>query len=238
MKRNISQKIICALDTSNFLVAQKITRKLRNHLGGIKVGKEFFTAHGPDGIKKISKEGLPIFLDLKFHDIPNTVAKAISNIVRLKPSMITIHATGGAEMIKAAVRANKIIAKKNNIKRPYILAVTVLTSLDKSDMVSLGSEKNIQTLTLRLAKLAKRNGADGIICSPKELKILRFKLGKNFKIVVPGIRPNRKKNDDQKRTMTPKQALDLGADYVVIGRPITESDNPVLAVKRIINECM
>jgi len=238
MKRNISQKIICALDTSNFLVAQKITRKLRNHLGGIKVGKEFFTAHGPDGIKKISKEGLPIFLDLKFHDIPNTVAKAISNIVRLKPSMITIHATGGAEMIKAAVRANKIIAKKNNIKRPYILAVTVLTSLDKSDMVSLGSEKNIQTLTLRLAKLAKRNGADGIICSPKELKILRFKLGKNFKIVVPGIRPNRKKNDDQKRTMTPKQALDLGADYVVIGRPITESDNPVLAVKKIINECM
>lgn len=238
MKRNISQKIICALDTSNFLVAQKITRKLRNHLGGIKVGKEFFTAHGPEGIKKISKEGLPIFLDLKFHDIPNTVAKAISNIVRLKPSMITIHATGGAEMIKAAVRANKIIAKKNNIKRPYILAVTVLTSLDKSDMVSLGSEKNIQTLTLRLAKLAKRNGADGIICSPKELKILRFKLGKNFKIVVPGIRPNRKKNDDQKRTMTPKQALDLGADYVVIGRPITESDNPVLAVKKIINECM
>ena len=238
MKRNISQKIICALDTSNFLVAQKITRKLRNHLGGIKVGKEFFTAHGPEGIKKISKEGLPIFLDLKFHDIPNTVAKAISNIVRLKPSMITIHATGGAEMIKAAVKANKIIAKKNNIKRPYILAVTVLTSLDKSDMVSLGSEKNIQTLTLRLAKLAKRNGADGIICSPKELKILRFKLGKNFKIVVPGIRPNRKKNDDQKRTMTPKQALDLGADYVVIGRPITESDNPVLAVKRIINECM
>ena len=238
MKRNISQKIICALDTSNFLVAQKITRKLRNHLGGIKVGKEFFTAHGPDGIKKISKEGLPIFLDLKFHDIPNTVAKAISNIVRLKPSMITIHATGGAEMIKAAVKANKIIAKKNNIKRPYILAVTVLTSLDKSDMVSLGSEKNIQTLTLRLAKLAKRNGADGIICSPKELKILRFKLGKNFKIVVPGIRPNRKKNDDQKRTMTPKQALDLGADYVVIGRPITESDNPVLAVKKIINECM
>ncbi|MED5339765.1 MAG: orotidine-5'-phosphate decarboxylase [Pseudomonadota bacterium] len=238
MKRNISQKIICALDTSNFLVAQKITRKLRNHLGGIKVGKEFFTAHGPDGIKKISKEGLPIFLDLKFHDIPNTVAKAISNIVRLKPSMITIHATGGAEMIKAAVRANKIIAKKNNIKRPYILAVTVLTSLDKSDMVSLGSEKNIQTLTLRLAKLAKRNGADGIICSPKELKILRFKLGKNFKIVVPGIRTNRKKNDDQKRTMTPKQALDLGADYVVIGRPITESDNPVLAVKKIINECM
>ncbi|MEE3260618.1 MAG: orotidine-5'-phosphate decarboxylase [Pseudomonadota bacterium] len=238
MKRNISQKIICALDTSNFLVAQKITRKLRNHLGGIKVGKEFFTAHGPDGIKKISKEGLPIFLDLKFHDIPNTVAKAISNIVRLKPSMITIHATGGAEMIKAAVSANKIIAKKNNIKRPYILAVTVLTSLDKSDMVSLGSEKNIQTLTLRLAKLAKRNGADGIICSPKELKILRFKLGKNFKIVVPGIRPNRKKNDDQKRTMTPKQALDLGADYVVIGRPITESDNPLLAVKKIINECM
>ncbi|MEC7835336.1 MAG: orotidine-5'-phosphate decarboxylase [Pseudomonadota bacterium] len=238
MKRNISQKIICALDTSNFLVAQKITRKLRNHLGGIKVGKEFFTAHGPDGIKKISKEGLPIFLDLKFHDIPNTVAKAISNIVRLKPSMITIHATGGAEMIKAAVRANKIIAKKNNIKRPYILAVTVLTSLDKSDMVSLGSEKNIQTLTLRLAKLAKRNGADGIICSPKELKILRFKLGKNFKIVVPGIRPNRKKNDDQKRTMTPKQALDLGADFVVIGRPITESDNPLLAVKKIINECM
>ena len=198
MKRNISQKIICALDTSNFLVAQKITRKLRNHLGGIKVGKEFFTAHGPEGIKKISKEGLPIFLDLKFHDIPNTVAKAISNIVRLKPSMTTIHATGGAEMIKAAVKANKIIAKKNNIKRPYILAVTVLTSLDKSDMVSLGSEKNIQTLTLRLAKLAKRNGADGIICSPKELKILRFKLGKNFKIVVPGIRPNRKKNDDQK----------------------------------------
>ena len=238
MKRNISQKIICALDTSNFLVAQKITRKLRNHLGGIKVGKEFFTAHGPDGIKKISKEGLPIFLDLKFHDIPNTVAKAISNIVRLKPSMTTIHATGGAEMIKAAVKANKIIAKKNNIKRPYILAVTVLTSLDKSDMVSLGSEKNIQTLTLRLAKLAKRNGADGIICSPKELKILRFKLGKNFKIVVPGIRPNRKKNDDQKRTMTPKQALDLGADYVVIGRPITESDNPLLAVKKIINECM
>ena len=238
MKRNISQKIICALDTSNFLVAQKITRKLRNHLGGIKVGKEFFTAHGPEGIKTISKEGLPIFLDLKFHDIPNTVAKAISNIVRLKPSMTTIHATGGAEMIKAAVKANKIIAKKNNIKRPYILAVTVLTSLDKSDMISLGSEQNIQTLTLRLAKLAKRNGADGIICSPKELKILRFKLGKNFKIVVPGIRPNRKKNDDQKRTMTPKQALDLGADYVVIGRPITESDNPLLAVKKIINECM
>ena len=219
------------------MIAKRISKRLKNSLGAIKIGKEFFTAHGPKGVKEIRKAGMPIFLDLKFHDIPNTVASAISNAVSLKPTMITIHATGGAKMIKAAVKANQVAAKKYNIKRPDILAVTILTSLDNNDMLSIGLGGGIKTLTLKLAKLAKKNGADGIICSPQELKILRSKLGKNFKIVVPGIRPKWTKRNDQKRTMTPKQALSLGADYIVIGRPITKAVNPSLTVKKIIKEC-
>jgi len=229
---NWSKKIFVALDTVDLSRATEIVLKLKDNIGGVKIGKEFFTAFGPVGVKTISEMGVPIFLDLKWHDIPHTVAGAVRASLALRPAMINVHASGGAKMIRAAADA----ADKAGNERPLVLAVTILTSLDKRDLNDIGFDQDLELQVLRLAGLAKENGADGVVCSPHEVQAIRSMLGPEFKLVVPGIRPSWANSNDQKRFTSPKEAIEHGADYLVIGRPITESRVPLTMVNRITQE--
>jgi orotidine-5'-phosphate decarboxylase len=224
--------IFCAVDTPNIEKAEKLVDSLKESVGGIKLGLEFFMATGPEGYRKIAKKGLSIFLDLKLHDIPNTVAGAISSLLPLKPSFITVHASGGPAMLRAASDA----AAKAGVDRPKLLAVTVLTSLDKDDLTKVGQGADVAAQVVRLAEVAKDSGIDGVICAPAEIPALRKALGKDFILMVPGIRPDWASSDDQKRAMTPKEAHEAGASYLVIGRPITKAEDPAAAAKRILAE--
>lgn len=226
-----SKRIFVALDTTNLDFALNLSRDLRGLIGGVKIGKEFFTALGPEGVRAVADLGVPIFLDLKFHDIPATVASAIRAANLLKPFMLNVHAAGGIEMLKAAINA-----VGNGPERPLILAVTVLTSLGDDDMSSIGIESSSESQVLRLAKLAKDQNIDGVVCSAHEAAALRRALGPDFLLVVPGIRPSWAAINDQKRIITPADAIDLGIDYLVIGRPITDAVNPIDATRRIIDE--
>ena len=227
----LSKKIFVALDTTNLDFALNLSKNLVGLVGGVKIGKEFFTALGPDGVRAVASIGMPVFLDLKFHDIPATVAGAISAALLLEPFMINVHAAGGAEMMSAAVNA-----VNNHAKRPLILAVTVLTSLSDKDLNSIGVGASSEKQVLQLAQLAKNQGIDGVVCSAHEVTSLRKAFGNEILLVVPGVRPTWASADDQKRIVTPADAIAFGADYLVIGRPITESVNPVEAVKRIADE--
>ena len=227
----LSKKIFVALDTTNLDFALNLSKNLVGLVGGVKIGKEFFTALGPDGVRAVASIGMPVFLDLKFHDIPATVAGAISAALLLEPFMINVHAAGGAEMMSAAVNA-----VNNHAKRPLILAVTVLTSLSDKDLSSIGVGASSEKQVLQLAQLAKNQGIDGVVCSAHEVNSLRKAFGNEILLVVPGVRPTWASADDQKRIVTPADAIAFGADYLVIGRPITESVNPVEAVKRIADE--
>ncbi len=226
-----SDKIFVALDTTDLDQALALGRDLAGLVGGVKVGKEFFTALGPDGVRAVVDLGMPVFLDLKFHDIPATVAGAIRAACKLKPFMLNVHATGGAAMLRAAADA-----VGDGSDRPLVLAVTVLTSLGDEDLAAIGVADPSGTQVLRLARLAKDQGIDGVVCSAREAAALREDLGPDFKLVVPGIRPAWAAADDQKRIVTPADAVALGADYLVIGRPITGADDPADAVKRIADE--
>lgn len=223
------QRIFCALDTAEVTEAVDVALALKNTVGGFKLGKEFFTANGPDGVKAIESIGLPIFLDLKFHDIPNTVAGAVRSAALTRCLMTTIHASGGSEMIAAAIKAT---CGGN----PKILAVTVLTSLNVDNLTEIGVFNPVDEQVLKLAKLALKHGADGIVASPTEIKMLREELGTDFIIMVPGIRPDWAEKNDQKRTMSPADAIKDGADYLVIGRPITNASDPSQAADRIAQE--
>ena len=223
------QRIFCALDTADLTRALDVALTLRNAVGGFKLGKEFFTANGPDGVKAIENIGLPIFLDLKFHDIPNTVAGAVRSAALTHCLMTTIHASGGSEMIAAAIEGTLG-------GTPKILAVTVLTSLNANNLTEIGVFNRVDEQVLKLARLALKNGADGIVASPNEIRILREELGTDFIIMVPGIRPNWAEKNDQKRTMSPADAIKYGADYLVIGRPITNASDPSQAADRIAQE--
>ncbi len=227
----LSKKIFVALDTTNLDFALNLSKNLVGLVGGVKIGKEFFTALGPDGVRAVASIGMPVFLDLKFHDIPATVAGAISAALLLEPFMINVHAAGGAEMMSAAVNA-----VNNHAKRPLILAVTVLTSLSDKDLNSIGVGASSEKQVLQLAQLAKNQGIDGVVCSAHEVTSLRKAFGNEILLVVPGVRPTWASADDQKRIVTPADAIAFGADYLVIGRPITESVDPVEAVKRIADE--
>jgi orotidine-5'-phosphate decarboxylase len=219
--------IFCALDMPDVGAAAALASKLNGSVGGIKLGLEFFTANGVDGVRKVMQgTTLPLFVDLKFHDIPNTVAGAIRSVSVLKPAFTTIHAGGGAAMMKAAVEAAE--------GRFKILAVTVLTSLGESDMASLGIGSSVSDQVKRLADLAASSGIDGLVCSPHEVALLRKQLGAKIKLVVPGIRPAGAAADDQNRVLTPKEAMAAGADHLVIGRPITGSPDPAAAAKAIV----
>jgi orotidine-5'-phosphate decarboxylase len=213
------KRLIVALDTPDLERARVWAGAVAPYVGALKLGLEFFLAHGQHGYAAF--EGVPIFLDLKFHDIPNTVAGAVRSILPLKPAMLTVHAGGGPDMIKAAKDAASRAASP-----PLILAVTVLTSLDQAGLRAVGVERSPQDQVLHLAGMAISGGADGLVCSPQEVVALRNMLGPAVKLVVPGIRPAGSPHDDQARTMTPREAIGAGADWIVVGRPITASGDP------------
>ena len=225
-----SERIFVALDTVDAGRALSLARDLAGLIGGVKLGKEFFTANGPAGVERVARAGLPVFLDFKFNDIPQTVSSAVTAALPLRPFLLTVHALGGAAMMRGAVAAAAGTA------RPMLVAITVLTSLNDADMKELGLAGPVLDRVLALARLARNCGLDGVVCSPLEVAALRREMGPGFKLVVPGIRPTWAVAGDQKRVMTPADALAAGADYLVIGRPITGADDPRDAARRIAEE--
>jgi len=222
-------RILAALDTTDVDRAAALAAGLQGRVGGIKLGKEFFSANGPEGVRRVASGDQPLFLDLKFHDIPNTVAGAIRSVRRMGPFMLNVHASGGRAMMEAAVAANA----EAGADRPILLAVTVLTSLGDEDLAELGIAVAAREQVVRLARLAQDAGMDGVVCSAREITAIRDACGADFKLVVPGIRPAWASADDQKRIVTPADAVAMGADYLVIGRPITGADDPAAAAARI-----
>ena len=209
--------IFVALDTPDLTRAKAIATRVKRHVGGIKLGLEFFSANGRHGVKEMAEVGLPIFLDLKLHDIPNTVGKAVQALRPLKPAILTVHAAGGRAMLEDAKAAAPAETK--------VVAVTVLTSLDANDLASTGIQGNVHTQVERLTQLAREAGLDGVVCSGNEVAAARRLWPDGF-LVVPGVRPEGSKSADQKRVMTPRAALDAGASILVVGRPITEAQDP------------
>tara|TARA_B100000686_G_scaffold226558_1_gene233817 strand:+ start:14653 stop:15360 length:708 start_codon:yes stop_codon:yes gene_type:complete len=232
---DFKKKIIVAIDTIDMNRALFISNSIPE-VGALKLGLEFFCAHGPAGVNKILQTGAKIFLDLKFHDIPNTVSGAINASLKLCPHMMTVHLSGGYNMLKSSVDVVSNFSMNNNIKKPLILGVSVLTSIDKSDFSSIGFSGSVENQVKRLADLALRAGLDGLVCSAKELKIIREYVGKDILLVTPGIRPLGDNINDQKRIVTPSQAVKDGADFLVIGRPITEAEEPKIALNKICSE--
>ena len=223
----MNKKIIVALDSNNLRKTKNLVLKIRKEVFAFKIGYEFFLNFGIDGYKEIKKISPKIFLDLKLHDIPNTVQKGIKAIERMGPALTTIHITGGDEMQKCAV--------ENSKRKVKILGVSILTSLDTIQTKKYYNASNIKKLVNKYVKFAKKNNLDGVVCSPLEIKMIRKSLGKKLLIVVPGIRPKEymDKKDDQKRVISPKEAINYGADLLVIGRPITESKDPLKTIKKI-----
>ena len=229
--------IFCAIDAANMQDAQDMVRKLSNVDIGIKIGLELFVAEGPFCVERLRelKGDTPVFLDLKLHDIPNTVAGSIRAAVRCRADFITIHTSGGAAMMRTAIEAAQDAAAQLNCPLPALLGVTVLTHMDDGDLESVGQHKPAGDQVLRLAQLADMSGLQGVICSPLEIASLRKNLSSRMKLVVPGIRPEGSAAGDQKRTLTPQAASQLGADYLVIGRPITQSADPAKAAQDILD---
>lgn len=231
-----TQHIFVALDTIDLTHALDLAQMLKGRVGGVKIGKEFFISHGPAGTRMIADEGLPIFLDLKFHDIPSTVAGAVRASIPLKPFILNVHAAGGRAMMESARDAAAEEADSRGIDRPLILGVTVLTSLDEGDFKEIGFSGSTNDQVRRLANLAQESGLDGVVCSASEIELLRTHCGKEFKLLTPGIRPDWADVGDQKRVVSPLFALSQGADFLVIGRAITCSQDPVMAISRIEHE--
>ncbi len=225
-------RIFVALDTTDARAAVGVAETLQGLVGGLKLGNEFFTACGPDGVRRVSEIGMPIFLDLKFHDIPTTVGRAVTAALAVRPYMLNVHGGGGVAMMRAAADA----AAAAGPARPLVLAVTVLTSLAASDLAAAGVSGSVRQQVTRLALLARDSGLDGVVCAASEAMALRGALGEAFKLVVPGIRPAWASSDDHKRALTPADALALGADYIVIGRPIVAAPRPADAARRIVAE--
>jgi orotidine-5'-phosphate decarboxylase len=226
--RTAADKIIVALDVPTKEKALALVEQLRDEISFFKIGLQLYTAEGPEIVRAVLSTGAKVWLDLKLHDIPNTVARAVESGSNLGVHMLTIHLSGGSEMIRAATAA-----RTNNIT---ILGVTVLTSASERTLPEIGIADPVDDHVLRLAKLGVKEGIDGIVASPQEIKTLRRELGDKIKIVVPGIRPTGSKADDQKRAMTPREAIDAGADYLVIGRPIIAHPQPNEVVARILRE--
>jgi len=221
-------RIIVPLDFNTAEQALQLVEKLPPDLCRLKVGKELFTKAGPILVEKLIKKDFDIFLDLKFHDIPTTVAKACAVAADLGVWMLNVHASGGSEMMSLA---REEIEKKSH--RPLLIGVTILTSMNQEALVELGIQCSVAEQVMRLAQLAFDAGLDGVVCSAHEVKMLRDNLGEEFKLVTPGIRPGGSNKDDQKRVMTPGQAISAGSDYLVIGRPITQAADPAQALKDI-----
>ena len=215
-------KVVVALDFDNQADAFAFVDKIQPSDCRLKVGKEMFTYFGPDFVKALVERGFDVFLDLKFHDIPNTVAKAVSAAAELGVWMVNVHASGGLKMMEKAKEA----LLPYGDKAPLLIAVTVLTSMSEDDLAGLGITKSPAEQVQHLANLTKAAGLDGVVCSAQEAELLKKQLGDNFKLVTPGIRPEGASVDDQKRVMTPVQAINVGVDYLVIGRPITKATDP------------
>jgi orotidine-5'-phosphate decarboxylase len=237
MTTKLRNPIFCAIDTTEVSVATSLAAKVGDCVGGLKLGLEFFTANGIKGVQQVQKaSGLPIFLDQKFHDIPNTVAGAVRAACQLGIAMLTIHTCGGRVMMEAAAKAATDAAHEFPKPRPMIIGVTVLTSMDDADLSATGVNSPVGDQVRRLAELAKTSGLDGIVCSPLEAAMLRADLGPGFKLITPGVRPVWSAPNDQKRFTSPADALKAGADYLVIGRPITAAADPAAAATRIVAE--
>lgn len=226
--------VYCALDTTDLEKAMALATAIKPWVGGIKLGLEFFNANGPQGIARLASLGLPVFADLKMHDIPNTVAGGIRAVLPLGVAIVNVHAAGGRAMMKAAVEA----AATAGPRRPKVIAVTVLTSMDATDLNETGVQGTPAEQVIRLATVARDAGLDGVVCSAHEIEPLRKALGPGFMLVVPGIRPAGADTGDQKRIMTPAQAIRQGADWLVIGRPITDAADPAAAARAIRDEVL
>jgi orotidine-5'-phosphate decarboxylase len=231
-----SERIFVALDLTDAVEARALARQLSGQVGGFKLGLEFFAANGPDAVRAIVELGVNVFLDLKFHDIPNTVAGAVRAASATGASILNVHASGGGAMMRAAANAAAEGADLYNVAKPIVAAVTVLTSMDENDLVAVGQKNSPGDQVICLARLSKDSGLDGVVCSPKESAEVRTVCGDDFVRIVPGIRPSWSVTNDQKRFTTPKQALVNGATHLVIGRPITQADDPAEAVFRIVGE--
>lgn len=234
--RHPRERIIFALDVDHFSEAQRWVSLLKDRVGMFKVGKQLFTHSGPKVIDMIRQKSQKVFLDLKFHDIPNTVARAGEEATRLNVTLFNLHALGGLEMMRKTLEATRKTAKEIGIPRPLILAVTLLTSMDEVTLSQVGIQGPVSEAVGRLAALALKAGLDGVVASPQEIEIIRKRCGEEFLIVTPGIRHPFEKKDDQKRTLSPKEAIQAGADYLVIGRPIREASDPLEAVERILED--
>lgn len=229
-------KLIVALDTGDLKKAEKIVKSLTPLVKMFKVGKELFTAAGPDAVKMVRRHKAGVFLDLKFHDIPNTVGAACAAATRLGVSMLNVHASGGKQMLFQAVQAVHKTAQELKVKPPILLGVTILTSLTDQDLKDIGFTQKTSQQVERFARLSKNCGLDGVVASGQEIGLIRKAVQAPFVIVTPGVRPLWSAPGDQKRVITPKKAVDDGADYIVVGRPITENSDPRAAAKKILNE--
>ena len=226
--------IIAALDVADAEAALALARTVAPAVGAFKIGKELFTSAGPDIVRRIREMGAAVFLDLKFHDIPNTVARAVAAATRLDVQMLTIHTSWGLEMMRAAEDAAQATARPAGREAPLVLGVTVLTSLDSNTLAEVGWEPNVGRQVERLAALAVRAGLRGLVCSPLEIAALRQTLPAAMQLVTPGIRTGAEKADDQRRTLSPREALEAGASWLVIGRPIYAAADPRAAAERIL----
>lgn len=237
MKLSARERLVLALDINNFKKAEELVDKLTDYVGVFKIGNQLFTAEGTKVIKMVQEKGGKVFLDLKFHDIPNTVARAAEVVSKLGVYIFDIHTSGGYEMMKATVEASKKLSFALGISKPLILGVTLLTSINQEILEKeIGIKKSLEEQVVHLAKLAEAAGLDGVVASPWEIKALRAACVEGFVILTPGIRPAGKSDDDQKRVTTPQEAIKLGADFIVIGRSITNATNPVKASQEILKK--
>jgi orotidine-5'-phosphate decarboxylase len=230
------ERLIFALDVESLEEALRLVGLLTGEVGLFKVGKQLFLRTGPQVVRLIRERGGEVFLDLKFHDIPQIVAKAAAEATRLGVRMLTVHASGSGEMMRRSVAEVNKVCRTQHIRRPQILAVTVLTSLSRADLKSVGVMDPVESQVVRLARLAKKAGVDGVVASPQETEHIRKACGRNFLIVTPGVRIERAPHDDQKRVMAPEDAVRAGADYLVVGRPIRDARDPVTVARELVAE--
>ena len=233
---SMRERLIAALDIDSLDQAQELVRLLAGEVGMFKIGKQLFTHAGPQAVRLIQERGGEIFLDLKFHDIPNTVAKAAIEATRMGVKMFNVHASGSLEMMRLTVKEVERVCRQEKRRKPIMLAVTVLTSLNQDDLKRVGVDGKVADQVVRLALLTKEAGMDGVVASPQEVGDIRDACGRHFVIVSPGIRPADSKRNDQQRVMTPGEAVRAGVDYIVVGRPILEAKDPVAAARSIVAE--
>ncbi|MBU4304690.1 MAG: orotidine-5'-phosphate decarboxylase [Candidatus Omnitrophica bacterium] len=229
-------QLIVALDTGSLDEAQRLVRELSACVKYFKIGSQLFTACGPRCVEMVLRENAEVFLDLKFHDIPNTVAQAAVSALRLGVFMFNVHAIGGSVMLSKVIETLNKEVDALKARRPLVLGVTVLTSMDRQQLNSVGVVRSVKNEVIHLAKLCKKNGLDGVVCSGKEINLLRRVIGEDFMLVVPGIRPASVAADDQKRIVTPADAARMGADYIVVGRPVVAAESPLCAAQEILAE--